>query len=160
MALGSTIEWTESTWNPVTGCARIRAGCRHGYAERMAMRLKAMGQPNYANGFQVTLPPQMLPRADVEVRRRLPPTGALSRWGHEIPAAERRALRLLCIAHRVSLLVHGHLHRAEDRRVNGVRIVGAPASTEPGPDGALPVLRYEVDGEPPRVTVTPVRVPV
>jgi protein gp37 len=60
MALGSTIEWTESTWNPVTGCTRISAGCRHCYAERMAMRLKAMGQPNYANGFQVTLQPQML----------------------------------------------------------------------------------------------------
>lgn len=49
------IEWTESTWNPVTGCSKISAGCRNCYAERMAVRLRLMGQPNYANGFRVTL---------------------------------------------------------------------------------------------------------
>ena len=54
MATKSAIEWTESTWNPVTGCTKISAGCKHCYAERMAKRLKAMGQPNYANGFDVT----------------------------------------------------------------------------------------------------------
>ena len=51
----STIEWTESTWNPVTGCTKISPGCAHCYAERMARRLQAMGQANYRNGFQVTL---------------------------------------------------------------------------------------------------------
>ncbi len=51
----SKIEWTESTWNPVTGCTKISAGCKNCYAERMAKRLKLMGQSNYANGFQVTL---------------------------------------------------------------------------------------------------------
>lgn len=51
----TTIEWTESTWNPVTGCTKISPGCRHCYAERMAVRLRAMGQPNYRNGFEVTL---------------------------------------------------------------------------------------------------------
>jgi len=51
----SAIEWTESTWNPVTGCTKISPGCEHCYAERMAVRLKAMGQPNYANGFRLTL---------------------------------------------------------------------------------------------------------
>jgi len=55
MATNSTIEWTESTWNPVTGCTKISAGCKNCYAERMAKRLKAMGQPNYVNGFQVTM---------------------------------------------------------------------------------------------------------
>jgi protein gp37 len=55
MASNSAIEWTESTWNPVTGCTRISPGCRHCYAERMAKRLKAMGQPNYAKGFRVAL---------------------------------------------------------------------------------------------------------
>jgi len=54
MALKSAIEWTESTWNPVTGCTRQSAGCQHCYAERMARRLKAMGSPHYANGFRVT----------------------------------------------------------------------------------------------------------
>lgn len=55
MAARSSIEWTESTWNPVTGCNKISPGCKHCYAERMAMRLKAMGQPNYARGFELTL---------------------------------------------------------------------------------------------------------
>lgn len=54
MANNSSIEWTESTWNPVTGCTKISTGCKHCYAERMAKRLQAMGQPNYANGFKVT----------------------------------------------------------------------------------------------------------
>ena len=60
MALGSGIEWTESTWNPVTGCTKISPGCKHCYAERMAKRLEAMGQPNYRNGFRLTLQPQAL----------------------------------------------------------------------------------------------------
>jgi len=55
MGQASTIEWTESTWNPLTGCTKISPGCKHCYAERMALRLKAMGQPNYANGFDLTL---------------------------------------------------------------------------------------------------------
>mgnify|MGYP003588803042 FL=1 len=56
----SRIEWTESTWNPVTGCTKISAGCAHCYAERMAKRLLAMGQPNYRNGFEVTCHPDVL----------------------------------------------------------------------------------------------------
>jgi protein gp37 len=60
MALGSGIEWTESTWNPVTGCDKISPGCKHCYAERMAERLQAMGQSNYRNGFELTLQPKML----------------------------------------------------------------------------------------------------
>lgn len=60
MAKGSDIEWTESTWNPVTGCTKISPGCKHCYAERMAERLEAMGQANYANGFKLTMQPHML----------------------------------------------------------------------------------------------------
>lgn len=54
------IEWTESTWNPVTGCTKASPGCANCYAERMAKRLTAMGQPNYRNGFKVTTHPAML----------------------------------------------------------------------------------------------------
>lgn len=54
MAANSAIEWTESTWNPLTGCTKISPGCKHCYAERMALRLQAMGQRNYANGFKLT----------------------------------------------------------------------------------------------------------
>ena len=60
MAQNSKIEWTESTWNPVTGCTKISAGCKNCYAERMALRLRAAGSPNYANGFKVTLHPHAL----------------------------------------------------------------------------------------------------
>lgn len=60
MGAKSEIEWTDSTWNPVTGCTKVSPGCKHCYAERMAMRLKAMGNPNYENGFAVTLQEQML----------------------------------------------------------------------------------------------------
>jgi len=60
MAHGSSIEWTESTWNPVTGCSKLSPGCKHCYAERMAERLQAMGQANYKNGFELTLQPRML----------------------------------------------------------------------------------------------------
>jgi protein gp37 len=55
MAANSAIEWTESTWNPLTGCTKISPGCKHCYAERMALRLQAMRQANYANGFDLTL---------------------------------------------------------------------------------------------------------
>jgi protein gp37 len=51
----SKIEWTEVTWNPVTGCYKISQGCKHCYAERMAARLHLMGSARYANGFQPTL---------------------------------------------------------------------------------------------------------
>ncbi|CAN5847031.1 DUF5131 family protein [soil metagenome] len=60
MAQGSGIEWTEATWNPVTGCTKVSPGCKHCYAKRMAERLQAMGQANYVNGFQLTLQPHML----------------------------------------------------------------------------------------------------
>lgn len=54
------IEWTESTWNPVTGCTKISTGCKFCYAEVMARRLKAMGQEKYQNGFNLTLHPDAL----------------------------------------------------------------------------------------------------
>ncbi len=60
MGLNSSIEWTEATWNPVTGCAKISPGCQHCYAERLAKRLQAMGQRRYAHGFRVTLHPDLL----------------------------------------------------------------------------------------------------
>ena len=49
------IEWTDVTWNPVTGCTKVSPGCKHCYAERMAKRIQAMGHPRYKNGFNLTL---------------------------------------------------------------------------------------------------------
>ncbi|MFH1438069.1 MAG: phage Gp37/Gp68 family protein [Pseudomonadota bacterium] len=69
MAQHTTIEWTEATWNPVTGCSRMSLGCRNCYAERMAHRLKAMRNPRYRNGFMVTLQPDTL---DIPLRWKKP----------------------------------------------------------------------------------------
>jgi protein gp37 len=55
MASNSSIEWTDMTWNPVTGCTKVSQGCKNCYAERMAKRLKAMGAARYQNGFRLTL---------------------------------------------------------------------------------------------------------
>lgn len=60
MATTSKIEWTEQTWNPVVGCTKISAGCKHCYAETLAHRLRAMGTPGYENGFALTLLPARL----------------------------------------------------------------------------------------------------
>jgi len=60
MAGRSRIEWTEASWNPVTGCTKASPGCFNCYAERMAKRLQAMGQPNYRDGFRVALHPAVL----------------------------------------------------------------------------------------------------
>ena len=55
MANQSKIEWTEATWNPITGCSKVSAGCKNCYAERLAIRLQAMGNTRYRNGFKLTL---------------------------------------------------------------------------------------------------------
>jgi protein gp37 len=60
MATRSHIEWTEMTWNPVTGCSKVSAGCKNCYAEKLAKRLKAIGVERYQNGFKVTLQPDLL----------------------------------------------------------------------------------------------------
>lgn len=56
----SKIEWTDKTWNPITGCSKKSTGCLNCYAEVMSRRLKAMGQAKYSNGFKVTLHEQCL----------------------------------------------------------------------------------------------------
>lgn len=71
MGDNSAIEWTQATWNPVTGCSKVSPGCKHCYAERLAQRLHAMGQPNYANGFDLTLQEHML---ELPLRWRTPKT--------------------------------------------------------------------------------------
>ncbi|MCG3114424.1 MAG: phage Gp37/Gp68 family protein [Candidatus Manganitrophus sp. SA1] len=60
MATESHIEWTDTTWNPVTGCSKVSQGCKNCYAERLAHRLQAMGLHRYRNGFDVTLHEQAI----------------------------------------------------------------------------------------------------
>lgn len=70
MTTKSSIEWTEHTWNPVVGCTKISAGCKHCYAEVLARRLQAMGTPGYEDGFRkVRL---LLNRLDEPLRRKRP----------------------------------------------------------------------------------------
>ncbi|MDT8427949.1 MAG: phage Gp37/Gp68 family protein [Pseudomonadales bacterium] len=69
MCAMSKIEWTEQTWNPVTGCVKVSPGCKHCYAETMARRLQAMGAPGYENGFALSLLPERLGQP---LRRRKP----------------------------------------------------------------------------------------
>lgn len=58
--MATSIEWTDVTWNPITGCTKISAGCKYCYAEKMALRLQAMGQEQYKDGFKLSLAPQAL----------------------------------------------------------------------------------------------------
>lgn len=69
MGAQSKIEWTEMTWNPVTGCTKISAGCKHCYAERMAKRLQAMRQPRYKDGFAVRMHEDLI---DLPLKWKLP----------------------------------------------------------------------------------------
>jgi protein gp37 len=71
MAANSHIEWTEATWNPVTGCTKVSAGCKNCYAERLAQRLQSMGNHRYRNGFKLTLHDDVvdLPRTWKKPRR-------------------------------------------------------------------------------------------
>jgi protein gp37 len=67
----TTIEWTEQTWNPTTGCTKISPGCKHCYAEAMAKRLQAMGARGYENGFNLSILPE---RLEQPLLRRKPTT--------------------------------------------------------------------------------------
>ena len=88
MGQNSSIEWTEATWNPVTGCTKVSAGCKYCYAKRMAERLEAMGQTRYRNGFAITLQPDLI---DLPLRWKTPKrifVNSMSDLFHEkIPAS-------------------------------------------------------------------------
>ena len=83
MATQSSIEWTETTWNPVTGCTKISHGCKHCYAERMARRLQAMGLEKYRNGFEVTVHPATLEEPTKWRKPRLVFVNSMSDLFHE-----------------------------------------------------------------------------
>ena len=83
MAGNSEIEWTDVTWNPVTGCDKVSQGCKNCYAERMARRLKAMGVDRYARGFQVSLHQDLLDLPDRWTKPRLVFVNSMSDLFHE-----------------------------------------------------------------------------
>lgn len=79
----SKIEWTEMTWNPTTGCSKISSGCKHCYAETMAKRLHAMGNPKYKNGFKITLHPDTLNIPYTWIKPRIVFVNSMSDLFHE-----------------------------------------------------------------------------
>lgn len=83
MATRSKIEWTHTTWNPVSGCTKISAGCKNCYAERMAMRLKAMGVERYRRGFDVSIHHDLLDQPLVWRQPRLVFVNSMSDLFHE-----------------------------------------------------------------------------
>lgn len=83
MAQGSRIEWTECTWNPVTGCSKISPGCQHCYAERMSQRLRAMGIGKYRNGFEVAIHENVLKEPSRWRKPRLVFVNSMSDLFHE-----------------------------------------------------------------------------
>lgn len=83
MAVKSHIEWTNATWNPVSGCSKYSAGCMHCYAEKMARRLQAMGMPKYERGFQVILHPELLSLPGTWRKPRLVFVNSMSDLFHE-----------------------------------------------------------------------------
>ena len=101
MADHTGIEWTDATWNPVTGCTRISPGCTNCYAERLALRLRAMGSPRYRNGFAVTLQPDQV---DLPLRWRRPRrvfVNSMSDLFHEAVPDDyiRRVFEVMVAAH-------------------------------------------------------------
>ncbi len=83
MATNSHIEWTEVTWNPVTGCNKVSQGCKFCYAERMAKRLEAMGMERYRNGFEVTLQEDLVDAPRKWVKPRVVFVNSMSDLFHE-----------------------------------------------------------------------------
>lgn len=69
MAQNTTIEWTQFTWNPTTGCTKVSPGCKNCYAESLAKRLQAMGVNGYDNGFELSILPE---RLIIPLRRKTP----------------------------------------------------------------------------------------
>src|SRR5438046_6363417 len=122
MSTNSSIEWTEATWNPVTGCTKVSAGCKNCYAERLAFRLEAMGNPRYGNGFMVTLHEDLIelpkrwrePRlifvnsmsdlfhnqVPLEYIQRVFATMRAASW-HEFQVLTKRSGRLLALSERI-----------------------------------------------------------
>ena len=88
MSSNSSIEWTEATWNPVTGCSKVSSGCLNCYAERMAYRLQKMGNSNYRSGFDVTLHPHLLKAPLSWKRSRLVFVNSMSDLFHEEVSVE------------------------------------------------------------------------
>jgi len=117
MATKTTIEWTEMTWNPVTGCSKVSLGCKNCYAERMAKRLQGMGLWQYRDGFKVTLAPEVLADPFNWTKPRLVFVNSMSDLFHEqVPLNYIRKIFDVMVAtpqHTYQILTKRHIRLAE-----------------------------------------------
>lgn len=119
MATRSHIEWTEMTWNPVTGCTKLSPGCKFCYAERMAHRLQLMGQPHYSNGFKLTLHPDSL---ELPLKRKQPTiifVNSMSDLFHE-----RIPIKFLSQVFQVMNLANWHVFQVLTKRAEYLESIG------------------------------------
>lgn len=144
MGQNSAIEWTEATWNPLTGCTKISPGCTHCYAERMSLRLRAMGQPNYANGFEVRLHEHML---EVPLRWRQPRrvfVNSMSDLFHrEVPAEYIQ--RVFAVMRRASWHQFQVLTKRSDRLAELSPVIDWPANVWMGVSVERADYTYRID---------------
>jgi protein gp37 len=117
MASKTSIEWTQLTWNPVTGCTKVSPGCKNCYAERMAKRLQGMGVSQYRDGFKVTLAPNALAAPFGWAKPRLVFVNSMSDLFHEsVPYDYIRRVFAVMLAtpqHTYQILTKRHLRLEE-----------------------------------------------
>src|SRR6266404_7460499 len=117
MATKTSIEWTEMTWNPVTGCSKVSPGCKNCYAERMAKRLQAIGISQYRNGFKLTLAPAVLNEPMTWIKPRLVFVNSMSDLFHEgVPFDYIKKVFDVMVAtpqHTYQILTKRHIRLAE-----------------------------------------------
>lgn len=140
----SSIEWTECTWNPVTGCTKVSPGCKYCYAERLALRLRAMGLAKYAHGFEVALHPDALLAPVRWKRPRLVFVNSMSDLFHDdVPdpfVDEVFGVMALCPQHTFQVLTKRPLRaRAYLQRRTGDTLA---VDRDPGPWGPLSETRH------------------
>ena len=116
MAL-SKIEWTEETWNPITGCTKCSDGCKHCYAATFARRLQAMGNPRYVNGFQVTIHEDLIEKPFDWKKPKLVFVNSMSDLFHD-DVSDEIILRIFDVMNRASLHTFQVLTKRSERLLN------------------------------------------
>lgn len=116
MAL-SKIEWTEETWNPITGCTKCSDGCKHCYAATFARRLQAMGNPRYTNGFQVTVHEDLIEKPFDWKKPKLVFVNSMSDLFHD-DVSDDIILRIFDVMNRASLHTFQVLTKRSERLLN------------------------------------------
>lgn len=146
MATGKTskIEFTHVTWNPVTGCDHISPGCDHCYAERMALRLQAMGAPKYKNGFGITLHPDILEQPLTWKRPRVIFVNSMSDLFHEKVPIDY-VQRIFDVMHQCPQHIFQVLTKRSKKLVRATDKLNWPRNLWMGVTVESPVYKFRID---------------